>query len=118
MLYPDDAMRLAISRAVAIEGPRGWRIGKDKQAFKVDMIVALAMSAYAAVQAATWAASQAAVRGILAALLARGANGQGQWVQTSLLQNMIPYDLASLMMRQLSRLDPETFPPDSLGVSR
>jgi len=72
--------------------------------------------AYAAVQAATWAASQAAVRGILAALLARDANGRGQWVQTSLLQNMIPYDLASLMMRQLSRLDPETFPPDSLGA--
>jgi crotonobetainyl-CoA:carnitine CoA-transferase CaiB-like acyl-CoA transferase len=29
---------------------------------------------------------------------------------------MIPYDLASLMMRQLSRLDPEIFPPDSLGA--
>src|SRR3984893_197855 len=72
--------------------------------------------AYAAVQVATWAASQAAVRGILAALLARGANGRGQWVQTSLLQNMIPYDLAGLMMRQLSRQDPKTFPPDSLGA--
>ena len=72
--------------------------------------------AYAAVQAGTWATSQAAVRGILAALLVRGANGRGQWVQTSLLQNMILYDLASLMMRQLSRLDPETFPPDSLGA--
>ncbi|MBV8453460.1 MAG: CoA transferase, partial [Deltaproteobacteria bacterium] len=72
--------------------------------------------AYAAVQAGTWAASQAAVRGILAALLARDANGCGQWVQTSLLQNMIPYDLAGLMMRQLSRQDPKTFPPDSLGA--
>src|SRR5262249_24782942 len=30
LLYPDSAMRLAISRAVAIETPRGWRIGKDK----------------------------------------------------------------------------------------
>lgn len=72
--------------------------------------------AYAAVQAGTWAASQAAVRGILAALLSRDANGRGQWVQTSLLQNMIPYDLAGLMMRQLSRQDPKTFPPDSLGA--
>jgi len=71
---------------------------------------------YAAVQVATWAASQAAVRGILAALLARDAHGRGQWVQTSLLQNMIPYDLAGLMMRQLSRQDPKTFPPDSLGA--
>jgi crotonobetainyl-CoA:carnitine CoA-transferase CaiB-like acyl-CoA transferase len=72
--------------------------------------------AYAAVQVGTWAASQAAVRGILAALLARDTDGRGQWVQTSLLQNMIPYDLASLMMRQLSRQDPKTFPPDSLGA--
>ena len=72
---------------------------------------------YAAVQVGTWAASQAAVRGILAALLARDSNGgRGQWVQTSLLQNMIPYDLADLMMRQLSRLDPGTFPPGSLGA--
>lgn len=71
---------------------------------------------YTAVQVGTWAASQAAVRGILAALLARDSSGHGQWVQTSILQNMIPYDLAGLMMRQLSRLDPKTFPPDSLGA--
>lgn len=51
VLYPDDAMRLAVSRAVAIETPRGWRIGKEKGSFKIDSVVALAMSAYAAVQA-------------------------------------------------------------------
>ena len=72
--------------------------------------------AYAAVQVGTWAASQAAVRGIIAALLRRDSSGRGQWVQTSLLQNMIPYDLAGLMMRQLSRRDPENFPPDFLGA--
>jgi hypothetical protein len=44
VLYPDADMRLAVSRAVAIEGPRGWRIGKEKSAFKIDTIVALAMS--------------------------------------------------------------------------
>jgi phage terminase large subunit-like protein len=49
VLYPDPQIRLAISRCVAIEGPRGWRIGKDKQSFKVDVIVALAMAAHAAV---------------------------------------------------------------------
>ena len=49
--YPDDELRLAISRAVAIETPRGWRIGKERQAFKIDMVVALAMAAHAAVQA-------------------------------------------------------------------
>jgi crotonobetainyl-CoA:carnitine CoA-transferase CaiB-like acyl-CoA transferase len=71
---------------------------------------------YAAVQVGTWAASQAAVRGILAALSVRDANSRGQWVKTSILQNMIPYDLAGLMMRQLSRKNPKGFPPDLLGA--
>ncbi|HTW86990.1 MAG TPA: CoA transferase [Candidatus Binataceae bacterium] len=72
--------------------------------------------AYSAVQVGSWAASQAAVRGILAALLARSTSGRGQWVQTSILQGMIPYDLAGLTLRQFSRLDPKSFPPDILGA--
>jgi phage terminase large subunit-like protein len=42
VVYPDAAMRLAISRAVAIETPRGWKISKDKQSHKIDVVVALA----------------------------------------------------------------------------
>jgi hypothetical protein len=53
VLYPDAAMRLAVSRCVAIEGPRGWRIGKDKSSFKIDVIVALAMACHAAVKGAS-----------------------------------------------------------------
>jgi hypothetical protein len=49
LLYPDAAMRLAASRAVAIESPRGWRIAKEKQSHKIDVIVALGMAAHAAV---------------------------------------------------------------------
>jgi phage terminase large subunit-like protein len=49
--YPDEQMRLAISRAVAIETPRGWRIGKDRSSHKIDVVVALAMAAHAAVRA-------------------------------------------------------------------
>ena len=48
--YPTVDIRLAISRAVAIETPRGWRIGKDKQTHKIDVVVALAMAALAAVK--------------------------------------------------------------------
>jgi hypothetical protein len=48
--YPDAAMRLAISRAVAVESSRGWRIAKEKQSHKIDVVVALAMSALAAVR--------------------------------------------------------------------
>lgn len=48
--YPDPQMRLAISRAVAVETPRGFRISKQTQSHKIDVVIALAMAAYAAVQ--------------------------------------------------------------------
>jgi hypothetical protein len=48
VLYPAADMRLAASRAVAIEGTRGWRIGKEKSAFKIDVIVALGIAVHAA----------------------------------------------------------------------
>ena len=48
LLYRDDAMRLAASRAVVVESSRGWRINKLKQAHKIDVIVALGMAALAA----------------------------------------------------------------------
>jgi phage terminase large subunit-like protein len=50
IVYPDNALQLAISRAVAVETPRGWRIAKEKSAHKIDVVVALAMASYAAVQ--------------------------------------------------------------------
>ena len=49
-LYADADMRLAASRAVAIETARGWRIGKEKQTHKIDVIVALAQAALGAVR--------------------------------------------------------------------
>jgi phage terminase large subunit-like protein len=48
-LYPDDAMRLAASRAIAVESSRGWRIDKTKQSHKIDTVIALGMAAHAAV---------------------------------------------------------------------
>ena len=50
-VYPYADIRLAISRAVAVESARGWRIAKDKQSHKIDVVVALAMAALAAVRA-------------------------------------------------------------------
>src|SRR5262249_59401951 len=47
-VYPNQAIRLAITRAVAVETTRGWRIAKDKQSHKIDVVVAMAMSAKAA----------------------------------------------------------------------
>jgi phage terminase large subunit-like protein len=48
--YPDEANRLSVSRAIAVETPRGWRIAKDKASHKIDFVVALAMASHAAVQ--------------------------------------------------------------------
>ena len=48
--YPDAALRLAVSRAIAAETARGWRIAKDKQSHKIDVVIALAMAALAAIR--------------------------------------------------------------------
>jgi Terminase large subunit, ATPase domain len=49
-LYPNADIRLAMSRAIAIETARGWRIAKEKQNHKIDVVIALAMSALASVR--------------------------------------------------------------------
>jgi len=51
LLYPDPVIRTAISRTVAVETPRGWRLGKSQQMSRVDVVIALAMAALAAVRA-------------------------------------------------------------------
>jgi phage terminase large subunit-like protein len=50
IVYPDADMQRAISQAVAVETPRGWRISKTKQSHKIDLIVALAMAALASIR--------------------------------------------------------------------
>jgi hypothetical protein len=50
VMYADAPMRLAVSRAVALETARGWRIAKEKQSHKIDTIVALAMACHATVE--------------------------------------------------------------------
>ena len=60
---------------------------------------------YSALQVGTHATAQSALSGILAALLARGANGVGQLVETSILQGMLPYEQGAMIGRQF----PERF---------
>lgn len=68
---------------------------------------------YVAVQTATWASSQAAVRGILGALRVRNRTDRGQWVQTSVLQGMISSDIPRVMGASFSRKDPGRFKPNT-----
>ncbi|MCY3603576.1 MAG: CoA transferase [Chloroflexi bacterium] len=65
--------------------------------------------AYPAVQAGSHATSQAALHGILAALMAREESGRGQLVETSLLQGLFAYDLGGLFRAQLGERFPEIF---------
>ena len=41
LVYHDAQIRSAVSQAVAIEGPRGWHLGKRLQSHKVDVVIAL-----------------------------------------------------------------------------
>ena len=79
---------------------------------------------YSAVYTGSWHASQAAVRGIIGALRVRDLCGRGQWVQTSIVQNLAsPHDNnvgdGGLVNMQLRRLDPQRFPgrPRGRGLS-
>ena len=79
---------------------------------------------YSAVYTGSWHASQAAVRGIMGALRVRDLCGRGQWVQTSIVQNLAsPHDNnvgdGGLVNMQLRRLDPQRFPgrPRGRGLS-
>ena len=47
IVYPDADIRKAIDHAVAKETTRGWRITKEKQSHKIDVVVALGMAAVA-----------------------------------------------------------------------
>jgi crotonobetainyl-CoA:carnitine CoA-transferase CaiB-like acyl-CoA transferase len=64
---------------------------------------------YTAVQVGTHAASQGAVHGILASLLARLAGRDASHVETSLLQAMLPFDLLSVPVTQLMASQPEVY---------
>lgn len=48
--YEDGELRRAISHTVAKETSRGWRLTKEKAAHKVDVVVALAMASFGAIQ--------------------------------------------------------------------
>lgn len=66
---------------------------------------------YAALPVATHMASQGAVHGILAALLQRQRTGEGDVVETSLLQGLTCFDLVDQMMWQLHDGTADDFVP-------
>jgi hypothetical protein len=85
VVYPDAAMRLAMSRAVVVENPRGKRIAKEKASHKIDVVVALAMSALGAVRG-----GQTAEPGIIGYYRQLA---QGQFVEDTSSQPPTPAEL-------------------------
>ena len=67
---------------------------------------------YGAVPVASHSAAMALVRGAVAALYVRDRTGQGQRVETSLLQTITPYDLRDWIIWQMMIQYPEDFPED------
>ena len=67
---------------------------------------------YVVVQNASHAAAMAIVRGVIAALYVRDKTGQGQKVETSLLQTITPFDNEDWLLWQMMMKDPEGFPED------
>jgi len=64
---------------------------------------------YAALQVATHVVSQTAVHGIVAALYQRDRTGQGDVVETSLLQALMPFELVDVLSRHISERDGRSF---------
>ena len=73
---------------------------------------------YAAVNVASHSAAMAAARGTVAALLVRDTTGQGQKVETSLLQAITYYDISQWILRQMMIKFPEEFPSVPTGGAR
>lgn len=73
---------------------------------------------YAVVNVANHSASMAAVRGIVSALMVRDTTGQGQRVDTSLLQAMTYYDMTQFILWQMMIKFPETFEFDPTTIAR
>ncbi|MSQ29408.1 MAG: CoA transferase [Dehalococcoidia bacterium] len=65
---------------------------------------------FVAVQVASHATSQAVVTGILAGLVARERDGRGRYVETSMLQGMLPYDMGGLLQTSFRSRKPEQWP--------
>ena len=67
---------------------------------------------YVAVPNASHSAVSAIIRGVVSALYVRDRTGQGQKVETSLLQTITLYDLRDWIIWQMTARDPETYHDD------
>jgi phage terminase large subunit-like protein len=74
--YPDEAIRLAMQRCVACETSRGWKISKEKNSHKIDVVIALGMAALGAVQCAEQYGRGEASSGMIDGVMPDRASGE------------------------------------------
>ena len=67
---------------------------------------------YVAVQGASHSAAMALIRGTISALYMRDRTGQGQKVETSLLQTVTPFDHVGWIQGQMAESKPDEYPAD------
>ena len=72
---------------------------------------------YAVVNAASHAAAMGTIRGVVSALMVRDQTGQGQQIETSILQAITYYDLLQFVLWQMMINFPETFDFDPTTVA-
>ena len=65
---------------------------------------------FSALQVGVHACAQSAATGILAALLEQGADGEGRLVETSMLQGMLPHELAGMIGAQFPEIFGDLIP--------
>ena len=92
IVYPDAEVRLAVQRAVAVEGSRGWKISKEKATHKIDVVVALGMAALGAVSSGA--------RGNIWARLAAGEEAEAAAGGSVVSGGLSPTAQARIMARR------------------
>ena len=82
--YPDEDLRSAVERAVAIESSRGLKIAKEKASHRIDVLVALAIAALGAVERPTSSSTPPGLAKGMAAAAAslNGTAEPGAWQST------------------------------------
>jgi len=108
---PSRLRSFGIDQSLCDEFPEGLVAAKSGRMAAFDVQLDQGRPVYSAVQVATHIASQAAVQGIVAALLQREQTGRGAAVETSLVQALMPFDLVDLLARQIAVRDGRSFTP-------
>lgn len=113
--------------AISGFGPRGRRARLKGYPGVFAAVSGLAMEyarltegrpAYPDIQTPSYGAAQAALQGVLAALLVRERTGRGQLVETSLVQGLSPFDMMEWFNHQLALKYPDAFaaPAEAKGA--